>query len=315
MMAAFMKSTFQGEFVITNELVRDLREAKGVSQEELCEGICAQETLSKIETGSRSPNKKNLYRLLKKMGMERENYYGFIETDKYELYEKVREYNRCFPKGKTEEARKLLDEIEKGIDMTKLVNKQFVGMERIFEQTAQNFITRENANKQLREMLYLTMPPMESNKMIYRVPFRTEYMLWNKIAINLRKEDRVEEAVHVYEELMKCYKRSKVIMRFHAVPGMSLYINYTGFLEVNNELKEAMEVGKEGLRHCMECCRGDLAGDILANLSLVYGKQGLPAVEETYFRYGYYLVSLYDRKNEASKLQKAYENKFHKLID
>ena len=65
----------------------------------------------------------------------------------------------------------------------------------------------------------------------------------------------------------------------------------------------------------MECCRGDLAGDILANLSLVYGKQGLPAVEETYFRYGYYLVSLYDRKNEASKLQKAYENKFHKLID
>lgn len=234
MMAAFMKSTFQGEFVITNELVRDLREAKGVSQEELCEGICAQETLSKIETGSRSPNKKNLYRLLKKMGMERENYYGFIETDKYELYEKVREYNRCFPKGKTEEARKLLDEIEKGIDMTKLVNKQFVGMERIFEQTAQNFITRENANKQLREMLYLTMPPMESNKMIYRVPFRTEYMLWNKIAINLRKEDRVEEAVHVYEELMKCYKRSKVIMRFHAVPGMSLYINYTGFLEVNS---------------------------------------------------------------------------------
>lgn len=165
MMAAFMKSTFQGEFVITNELVRDLREAKGVSQEELCEGICAQETLSKIETGSRSPNKKNLYRLLKKMGMERENYYGFIETDKYELYEKVREYNRCFPKGKTEEARKLLDEIEKGIDMTKLVNKQFVGMERFFEQTAQNFITRENANKQLREMLYLTMPPMESNKM------------------------------------------------------------------------------------------------------------------------------------------------------
>lgn len=135
MMAAFMKSSFQGELVITNELVRDLREAKGLSQEELCEGICAQETLSKIETCKRSPNKKNLYKLLKKMGMERENYYGFIEADKYELYEKVREYNRCFPKGKYDEAKKLLNEIEQGIDMEKLINKQFIGMERIFEQT------------------------------------------------------------------------------------------------------------------------------------------------------------------------------------
>ncbi len=315
MMAAFMKSTFQGEFVITNELVRDLREAKGVSQEELCEGICAQETLSKIETGSRSPNKKNLYRLLKKMGMERENYYGFIETDKYELYEKVREYNRCFPKGKTEEARKLLDEIEKGIDMTKLVNRQFIGMERIFEQTANNNITRKHANKQLREILYLTMPLMKSKEMIYRVPFRAEYMIWNKIAINLRREDRVEEAIHIYEELMECYKRSKVVMRFHAIPGMTLYINYSGFLEANNELEKAAAIGKEGLQHSLACCRGDLAGDMLANLSLVYGKQDLPAIEEAYLRHGYYLICLYGRENVTDKLQEAYQQKFHKLIN
>lgn len=315
MMAAFMKNSFQGELVITNELVRDLREAKGLSQEELCEGICAQETLSKIETCKRSPNKKNLYRLLKKMGMERENYYGFIEADKYELYEKVREYNRCFPKARDEEAKKLLNEIEQGIDMTKLVNRQFIGMERIFEQTTQNSITREHANKQLKEILYLTMPLMESNKMIYRVPFRTEYMIWNKIAINLRRQDKVEEAIHIYEEIMKCYKRSKVVMRFHAVPGMSLYINYTGFLETHNELEKAVEIGKEGLQHSLECCRGDLSGDMLANLSLVYGKQGLPAIEESYLRHGYYLICLYGRENVTDKLQEAYYQKFHKLIN
>lgn len=314
MMAAFMKSSFQGELVITNELVRDLREAKGFSQEELCEGICAQETLSKIETGKRSPNKKNLYRLLKKMGMERENYYGFIEADKYEMYEKVREYNRCFLKEKDGEARKLLNEIEQGIDMTKLVNRQFIGMERIFEQTAKNDISREHANKQLREILCLTMPQMKSNKMIYRVPFRTEYMIWNKIAINLRKEDRVEEAIQLYEELMACYERSKVVMRFHAIPGMSLYINYTGFLEANNELEKAAAIGKEGLQHSLACCRGDLAGDMLANLSLVYGKQDLPAIEEAYLRHGYYLICLYGRENVTDKLQEAYQQKFHKLI-
>lgn len=310
----FMKGSFQGEFVITNELVKDLREAKRFSQEYLCENICAQETLSKIENGKRSPHKKNLYKLLKKMGMERENYYGFIEANKYELYEKVREYNRCFSKGQLKEAKNLLDEIEKGLDMTRPVNKQFIRTGRIFEQTSQNKISQEDANKQLKEILYLTMPSMKSDNIIYRVPFRTEYLIWNHIAINFRKNGKIEEALYIYEALIKCYKRSKVDMRFHAVPGMSLYINYAGFLEVHNELKKAEEIGREGLSHCLKCCRGDIAGTILANLSLIYGKRDLPEQEEIYLRQGYYLNNLYNMKNGLNILQTAYRSKFHKEI-
>lgn len=312
--AAFMKSSFQGEFVITNELVRDLREAKGLSQEELCADICSQETLSRIENGKRSPNKKKLYRLLKKMGMERENYYGFIEADDYELYEKVRQYNRCFPKGQREEAMKLLDEIEKGVDMTKTVNRQFIENARISQKMVNNKLTREQANQRFQELLSLTMPSVDSGRMIYRVPFRIEYTIWNKTAINLREDGKIEESLHIYEKLMQCYKKSKVLMRYHAVPGMTLYINYTGFLEVHNELDKAEDIGKEGLRHCLACCRGDMVGDILANLSLVYGKRGLPYVEEAYLRYAYNLICLYGRENMTDVLRNAYRDKFHREI-
>lgn len=313
-MAEFMKSSFQGEFVITNELVRDLREAKGLSQEELCADICAQETLSRIESGRRNPNKKKLYRLLKRMGMERENYYGFIEADDYELYEKVRQYNRCFPKGQREEAKKLLDEIESGIDMTIPVNRQFIGMGRILEQSAKGELSNNQAIQQLQELLCLTMPPMDNGSIIYRVPFRTEYLIWNHIAVNLRKEDKIEEAIWIYEELMKRYKSSKVFMKYHAVPGLSLYINYTGFLEEHDDLKRAEEIGKEGLKHCLSCCRGDTAGEILANLSLVYGKRGLPDEEEKYLRFGYIVNFLYERQRYLDILKKAYQDKFHKEI-
>ncbi|MCM1183240.1 MAG: helix-turn-helix domain-containing protein [Roseburia sp.] len=314
-MTAFMKSSFQGEFVITNELIRDMREAKGLSQEELCERICSQETLSRIESGKRSPNKKKLYLLLQKMGMERENYYGFIEAEDYELYEKVRRYNRCFPKDRREEAMKLLDEIESRVDMTKNVNRQFIGKGRISELVTQGKLSRREANERLRELLCLTMPPAVSGKRIYRVPFRTEYTIWNKIAINLKEDGNAEEALCIYRELIQCYKRSRVLMRYHAVPGMTLYINYAGFLEEQDELEEAMAIGKEGLRHSLECCRGDMAGDILANLSLVYGKQGLPDMEEAYLRHGYYLTGLYGRESLSDVLQKAYQDKFHKDID
>ena len=210
---------------------------------------------------------------------------------------------------------KLLDEIERGLDMTKAVNRQFIGMERISEQIVKGELSREQANRQLRELLHLTMPPLDTDMMIYRVPFRTEYMIWNKITINLRKDGNVKDAIDIYEGLMKRYKKSEVVMRHHAIPGMSLYINYTGFLEVYNGLEKAEAIGEEGLHHCLNCCRGDIVGDILANLSLVYGKQGLPDVEEEYLKYGYYLVCLYDRGNMIDILQKAYQNKFRKEID
>lgn len=217
-------------------------------------------------------------------------------------------------KRQTDEAGRLLNEIESGIDMTVPVNRQFVGMGRISEQLEKSTLSREQANEQYKDLLLLTMP-YEDKGMIYRVPFRTEYMLWNRIAVNLRKDGKVEDALNIYEELIKRYNKSRVEMRHHAVPGFTLYINYTGFLEVNNELEKAQEIGTEGLRHCLACCRGDMAGDILANLSLVYGKQGMPDMEETYLRHGYYLNILYGNTKHLSVLQKAYRDKFHKEID
>lgn len=311
--ATFLKSSFQGEFILSNELVKDLRDSSGLSQELLSVDICAQETLSRIESGKSSPNKKNLYQLLRKMGMKRENYYGFIEADDYELYEKVRLYNRCFPQGRLEEAGKLLDEIEKEVDMTKSVNRQFIGTGRIFQETVEKKLSWEQANQRLLELLHLTMPSVDSGRLIYRVPFRTEYTILNHIAINLKNDGRMEEAIQIYEELMQCYKRSRVLMRYHAVPGLTLYVNYLGFLEMHNDLEKAEAIGREGLHHCLECCRGDIAGEILANLSLVYGKQGLPAEEEKYLKYGYYLARLFDRGNILHVLQDAYQDKFGKV--
>lgn len=315
MLLAFLKSSFQGEFVITNELLRDLRRARGISQEALCINICSQETLSRIEQGKRSPNKKRLYQMLKRLGMKRENYYGFIEADDYGLYEKVRQFNRCFTKEGPEFAARLLDEIKGGLDTTLSVNRQFIGAEQVFQQVGKGELPREQANEQLTRLLCLTMPPAESGERYYRVPFRTEFSLINQIAINLRNDNRVEESLDVFEELMKCYKRSRVRMRHHAVPAFLLYINMAGFLEVQNRLDRSEEIGKEGLRHSIECGRGDIPGDILANLSLVYGKRGQPGLEEVYLRNGYYLKDFYEREMDQYKLIEAYWDKFHKEID
>lgn len=104
-------------------------------------------------------------------------------------------------------------------------------------------------------------------------------------------------------------------MRHHAVPAFTLYTNLAGLSEELNKLDRAETIGREGLLHDIGCCRGDIAGDVLANLSLVYWKRGQSELEEMYLRNGYFLNDFYNRTKGQYKLAEAYRKKFHKEID
>lgn len=307
-----MASSVQSECIISNEMVKELREAKGMTQEALSEDICTQETLSRIESGKRSPNKKNLYKLMRKMGIEREKYYAFIASEDYRLYEKVRLYKKCVSKGERENAHKLLDEIESHLDMSITVNQQFIETGRIREQVWEHTIDYEQAIEQLKEQLYLTMPPIPSKEIVYRVPYRQEFAILNSMALYYKRNGYIQETINIYRQIKRSYDQSKIYMQYHAIPGFLLYINYTGMLEVNNELELAEEIGLEGIRHALRCYRGDVVGQILANLSCVYEKQNLPEIAEEHLRNGYFIVSLYEREQNRITFKEVYEKKYLK---
>ena len=52
------------EYIKAGQMIRELRKRKGLSQEQLCEGLCEPPTMSKIEKGHQYPNKKLLDALL-----------------------------------------------------------------------------------------------------------------------------------------------------------------------------------------------------------------------------------------------------------
>lgn len=311
-MIQLMASSVQSECIISNEMIKELREAQGMTQEALSEDICTQETLSRIESGKRSPNKKNLYKLMRKMGVEREKYYGFIASEDYRLYEKVRLYKKCVSRGERENAHKLLGEIESQLDMSITINQQFVKMGYIRESVWEHSIDYEQAIEQLKELLYLTMPPIPSRDMVYRVPYRQEFVILNSMALYYKRNGYVQETINIYRQVKRSYDQSKIYMQYHAIPGFLLYINYTGMLEVNNELELAEEIGLEGIRHALLCYRGDVVGQILANLSCVYEKQNKPEIAEAYLRNGYFIVSLYEREQNRITFKEVYEKKYLK---
>lgn len=274
----------------------------------MSEDICAWETVSRIESG-RTPNQKKLYRLWKKLGIERERYYGFIESEHYEVYGWVRDYNRLIGNEKRQEAEMLFERIESELDKKIPVNKQYLERARITEKLRNGRISNEEAIEEWRKILAITMPPLPSGKRIYRIPFRTEFAIMNQIARTFAAMGKYDSACEIYAEVLKQYHKNESTLRGHVVQGILLYVCYAAILEDNNELELSEQIAKEGMKFTIECMRGDTACKILANLTCVYEKRKEIELEMRYLKDAYYLSRLYRQGMLTDLLKNRYAEK------
>lgn len=300
------------EVTVCSEALCEIRKAYALSQEELSEDICSRETLSRIESGKRSPNKRKFAALLKKMGEGHMSCYSYVEADDYRIYEKVVQYKKYWYIGKKEKSSELLNELETELDMSKDVNRQFIEGNRIIGKVYSGEMGYEEGFTEMKRILRYTMKKFEET--VYRVPYREEAVILNCMALYLEHMGRVEEAIQLYEQMLNKYKDSAVLERHHSVPLSLIYTNYTGYLEVNNELDKAERIGQEGIKLMLECQRGDSIAEIIGNLSCVYEKKKDQRRCKLYLEQCYWLLALYDLKNDMHIVQKQYEDVYGEKI-
>ncbi|NOU78928.1 helix-turn-helix domain-containing protein [Paenibacillus sp. LMG 31459] len=78
------------------ENIRIIRKSKRISQKKLCQGICSQAQLSKIENGELEPQASMLYFLADRLGVNINHLFSLGQTDRFDyvtdLYELIEEY-------------------------------------------------------------------------------------------------------------------------------------------------------------------------------------------------------------------------------
>lgn len=306
---SLMECSTLKECINSNRFLRQVREAANLSQEALCDEICSQETLARIE-GGRNANRKKLYRMWKKTGIQRERYYGQIEADSFELYEKVRLRNRYCGQEMWEEEYLLLDELEKQLDLSLLPNRQYIEAAKMQRLVRERKMTNREAIEALEKLLYLTMPPMESQGLVYRVPFRVESSIINQLARNYRAIGEIEQAIRLYQAVRNLDYEDKIGMMFHARTGLALYINYQECLEINDQIDDSERIGKEGLIFFLNCKRGDCAGMLMANLDCLYDKKQEPLLEEQCLKNSCFLLRFYRMANYEKMIKEVYISKY-----
>ena len=80
--------------VVVGEMLRKCRLEKGITQRELCEGICSISTLSRIENGEQHPTRSVFNMLVSRMGedIEYDDYMGDYDYEVYNLTRMIMGY-------------------------------------------------------------------------------------------------------------------------------------------------------------------------------------------------------------------------------
>lgn len=190
---------FCATVIAEGELLKDIRETRGWSQEQMSDGVCARETLSKMENG-RSPNRMLWRKLLEKVGESQERYFGYVETVNYNIYVMVAEYQRLVVSNPMK-AMELLEHIRNGLDRTNSINRQFLESSEAILKLLLGQLELGTELAAMERCLRYTMPEYDGG--IYRIPHCQEVVILKEIIRCQILLGRIEQARYLEQMLIK----------------------------------------------------------------------------------------------------------------
>lgn len=242
----FFQEASQEKHLI-EELIGNARLRREISQEELSAGICAPETLSRIETGKRNPTVKNFHALMEKLNIGLGYYNMPLDVEQMETLEKNKRLVRLFQRNEFEEADQILKEIREEVDMEIPLNRQYVEAYQLVidEELGRIDCWQELAGMQ--KLLAVTEGDQAEYQTILKQPMSIEISLICQIALLYRKLDQREKAKEILLPVYEYFHQSK--LRTVEV-GKKYFLavhNLTSLLEELDELEEAEEMSRKML--------------------------------------------------------------------
>jgi transcriptional regulator with XRE-family HTH domain len=84
-----MQEVFLGEYI------KQRRLELGLTQEELCDGICEPMTISRVENGRQTPSRNRINAILQRLGLPDDRYFALLSKNEMEIAALQREIVSC----------------------------------------------------------------------------------------------------------------------------------------------------------------------------------------------------------------------------
>lgn len=253
------------------ELLKRTRIALKMSQEEVSEGICEQETLSRIENGKRKPHRKTIQELLERVDQKRSLVETVIMTEDYEVLQLRQAYEIWKIRNDEEKTQEISGLLRKNINYDESTEKYIVKIKMI-EAYKEGKLSAEATIDKLSELVPTSF--FDKNFIQQCKLTATEVTILNEMALLYQQSNQYEKADEIYKKVLQYYEGESIKPIFHAHQWTMHMLNYTKNLEQMGKLKEVtdisralivnmLETGKTvGLERCMELIEYGLSGKI-----------------------------------------------------
>lgn len=235
-----------------SELIRQLRIEKGLTQEQLAEGICSPVTISRIENGTQQPSNRVLELLLDRLGNDLFHTLGTIvlRTDVRELKNKEKEIMHYIASGKTKEAENLLSKANEKTIALPSQQQRTKYMEALLLQ--QNGGDNKEIQNLLEEALALTKPNFDRSDFRNIILTSQEMQIINFLSIILWEQGEYRQAIKMSFELSDSMERKKSSMLEQRQLYVCVLTNQIQFLESERRYEEAYEICIKAEKICKD---------------------------------------------------------------
>lgn len=243
------------------EAIKKRRLELGLTQEQLCEGICEPITLSRLENGKQTPSRNRINAILERLDMPADRFYALLsknELDIDTLQRQIIAYNISFSHALDDEkvqirnqAIKAHQELASIIDKDDTLSRQLILRSQIILGTSSGDYGFEDKKKMLLEAIRLTAPYFDLDDIGKGLYTTEEIKIINQLALVYVDTGDHMEAINIYNQLYKYIQK-----HFHNIPLTRAHLNmiaynYADELNRIGQHEKAIEIAEEGQRICL----------------------------------------------------------------
>jgi len=192
-----------------NLIIRELRKAKGLTQEQLAEGICSRSTITMIEQGKRKPDWFTFSNIMKKLEVDPTQYFSDIASeDEIHIYNQINIANKLIGLFDYEGLKAELEKIEKDERFTHGLGYQvLLGYRSIFY-SQEKYMDIDLAFKYSMEYIRLFRPNFEIEKIPDYFLSDNDIKAINRLATAYNSSGDNEKAIAIRYMLLENFEKN-----------------------------------------------------------------------------------------------------------
>lgn len=293
-----MQNFFLGDYIKQKRL--DL----GLTQEQLCDGICEPMTLSRLENGKQTPSRNRINALLQRLSLPDDRYFALLSKNELEMEALQKEIVACNVTEQVAEGFEKLAQFEALAAPDDQIAQQFALRSRVLLGRLEGRYTPMEQITLLMQAIRLTVPRFDLENIESFLYTKDEITIINQIGLAYSDDEQNKKAAEIYYQLLRYVRKHfKETITLIGVLPLVLY-NYARVLDLCGRYEEGAALAKEGQDACIQYGHYQfLSGflEIYAECCFFLGRTNKSAKA---YRQAYYLCELIGNKENLDITRK-----------